>query len=82
MLRIAIILFILAASLFIQFPSTQWSYHLDDLDNFYSISLQKSFSDTLVYIVSPGDGHFIPFIRTLYLFCFKIFGSIHLFFIA
>jgi hypothetical protein len=72
-LRIGIILFILAASLFIQLPSTQWSYHLDDLDNFYLISLEKSFSGMADYILSPGDGHFIPFIRTLYLVCFKTF---------
>ncbi|MCX5681920.1 MAG: hypothetical protein NT079_06625 [Candidatus Omnitrophica bacterium] len=72
-MRKFIIFLILALSVLIHAPSLTWSYHLDDLDNFYSISSQKNFSDTINYILSPGDGHFIPFLRILYLFCFRNF---------
>ncbi|MDP8264518.1 MAG: hypothetical protein P9M12_03445 [Candidatus Aceula lacicola] len=54
-------------------PSLQWSYLLDDIDNFYLVSQMKGAEDFFGYLLLPGDGHFIPFFRLFYFICFKLF---------
>jgi len=66
-------LLIIAGCFFIFSPSLRWPYHLDILDEFYTISTFQNSKDLLHFIFSPSVGNFIPGLRLLYYLAYKFF---------